>query len=126
MNLISIFGFSSTASAIIISVAATFFGVLIVLGIIIFVLVQKGMLKMKFSKATRTILGKPKKGYEVKPIEATPEVHKDLAPLKITVFDIKEERKKYETAQREAIKSMKTIKKERKTPNKKENNDKQS
>lgn len=81
---------------------------------------------MKFSKATRTILGKPKKGYEVKPIEATPEVHKDLAPLKITVFDIKEERKKYETAQREAIKSMKTIKKERKTPNKKENNDKQS
>lgn len=115
MNLISIFGFSSTTSAILISVAATFFGTLIIIGIILFILVQKGMLKVKFSKATRTILGKAKKGYEVKPAEETPVVHKDLAPLKITVFDIKEERKKYETAQRTAIKTKKSIKGENKT-----------
>lgn len=111
MTLFQVFGFNDHISELIIAILVTFIAVILLLAIIVGVLLQKGIIHIRFSKSTRTIFGQPKNGVPT-PVEEKPgvPVEEELAPLKITVFDIKEERKKFETSQRAVIKTVKSKK----------------
>ena len=111
MTLFQVFGFNDHISELIIAILVTFIAVILLLAIIVGVLLQKGIIHIHFSKSTRTIFGQPKNGVPTF-VEEKPgvPVEEELAPLKITVFDIKEERKKFETSQRAVIKTAKSKK----------------
>lgn len=103
--LFSIFGLGEKTSVLLAAVLITFLATAVVFAVVVFILFQKGMIR--FSRATRTIFGRPKDEPEL-PLD-TPAVvpPEELKPLKITVIDMKEERRKFETAQRSAIKPEK-------------------
>jgi len=114
--LFRIFGLKETTSIAIVSVFGTIICIALIAAILLFIFIRKGMLKISFGKATKTILGRSltledKQSSELKSNEVKVE---ELAPMKITVFDIKEEQKKFDTAQRESIKSSSTSKKAKK------------
>lgn len=114
--LFRIFGLKETTSIAIVSVFGTIICIALIAAILLFIFIRKGMLKISFGKATKTIFGRSltleyKQSSELKSNEVKVE---ELAPMKITVFDIKEEQKKFDTAQRESIKSSSTSKKTKK------------
>ena len=114
--LFRIFGLKETTSIAIVSGFGTIICIALIAAILLFIFIRKGMLKISFGKATKTILGRSltledKQSSELKSNEVKVE---ELAPMKITVFDIKEEQKKFDTAQRESIKSSSTSKKAKK------------
>ena len=103
--LIEIFNLDSTLSAIILTALATILAIALILVIVLFILIQRGILHIKITKATRSIFGKPKTNVKVEPEKDYKKGDEDLAPLKITVFDIKEERKKMLNNQKNKVRS---------------------
>lgn len=114
--LLKILGLKETTSIAIVSVLGTLICVAVIVALLLFIFIRKGMLKFSFGKATKTIFGRSltieqNQNNEDKEKEVKVE---ELAPMKITVFDIKEEQKKFDTAQRETLKSSSTNKKGKK------------
>lgn len=110
--LFRIFSLKETTSVAIVSVLITIICIALIVAILLFVFLRKGMLKITFSKPTKTIFGRSlnlnndAKQEKIEPKDDDSE----LAPMKITIFDIKEEQKKFDTAQRETIKNTKNKK----------------